>query len=75
MARKRRKTKAAPGSRAAVKFGPLENWVGFNLRMAQEAAFAAFSHLSREVGESPGRFANPSSGVDSFPRRSSRRKP
>jgi DNA-binding MarR family transcriptional regulator len=43
--------------RAGVKLGPLENWVGFNLRMAQESAFAAFSHLSREVGESPGRFA------------------
>ena len=25
--------------------------------MAQEAAFQAFSHLSREVGEKPGRFA------------------
>jgi DNA-binding MarR family transcriptional regulator len=41
----------------AVKFGPLGDWVGFNLRMAQEAAFAAFSTLSREVGENPGRFA------------------
>ena len=40
-----------------VKFGPLDHWVGFNLRMAQESAFAAFSHLSREIGESPGRFA------------------
>jgi DNA-binding MarR family transcriptional regulator len=43
--------------RATIKLGPLENWVGFNLRMAQEAAFAAFSHLSREIGENPGRFA------------------
>jgi DNA-binding MarR family transcriptional regulator len=33
------------------------HWVGFNLRMAQEAAFQAFSHLSQEIGESPGRFA------------------
>ncbi len=52
--------KAAPQSVAkngAVKFGPLDHWVGFNLRMAQESAFAAFSHLSREIGESPGRFA------------------
>ncbi len=40
-----------------VNFGPLERWVGFNLRMAQEAAFQAFSHLSREIGEKPGRFA------------------
>lgn len=40
-----------------VNFGPLAHWVGFNLRMAQEAAFQAFSHLSQEIGESPGRFA------------------
>ena len=41
----------------SVNFGPLGQWVGFNLRMAQEAAFQAFSHLSREIGEKPGRFA------------------
>jgi DNA-binding MarR family transcriptional regulator len=41
----------------SVDFGPLAHWVGFNLRMAQEAAFQAFSHLSREIGEKPGRFA------------------
>jgi DNA-binding MarR family transcriptional regulator len=40
-----------------INFGPLATWVGFNLRMAQEATFQAFSHLSKEVGESPGRFA------------------
>ena len=57
MARKPRNTNAAVGGRSTVKFGPLETWVGFNLRMAQESAFAAFSHLSREIGESPGRFA------------------
>lgn len=57
MVRKRRNRNVAAGSRSAVKLGPLESWVGFNLRMAQESAFAAFSHLSREIGESPGRFA------------------
>src|SRR5450755_1998466 len=41
----------------AMNFGPLATWVGFNLRMAQEAAFQAFSRRSQEVGESPGRFA------------------
>jgi DNA-binding MarR family transcriptional regulator len=45
------------GGKAEVRFGPLAGWVGFNLRMAQESAFEAFSQLSREVGESPGRFA------------------
>jgi DNA-binding MarR family transcriptional regulator len=40
-----------------INFGPLAYWVGFNLRMAQEATFQAFSRRSQEVGESPGRFA------------------
>ena len=41
----------------SIRFGPLEYWVGFNLRMAQEHAFEAFSRRSQEIGESPGRFA------------------
>ncbi len=41
----------------SIKFGPLALWIGFNLRMAQEAAFEAFSRRSQEIGESPGRFA------------------
>jgi DNA-binding MarR family transcriptional regulator len=41
----------------AIDFGPLAGWIGFNLRIAQESAFQAFSRRSQEVGESPGRFA------------------
>jgi len=41
----------------SINFGPLEYWVGFNLRMAQDATFEAFSRRSQEIGESPGRFA------------------
>jgi DNA-binding MarR family transcriptional regulator len=41
----------------SIRFGPLEYWVGFNLRMAQEHAFQAFSRRSQVIGESPGRFA------------------
>jgi DNA-binding MarR family transcriptional regulator len=41
----------------SIKFGPLAHWVGFNLRMAQEATFQAFSRRSKAIGESPGRFA------------------
>jgi DNA-binding MarR family transcriptional regulator len=41
----------------SINFGPLAQWVGFNLRVAQEAAFQAFSHRSRAIGEKPGRFA------------------
>lgn len=40
-----------------VRFGPLEHWLGFNLRMAQGASFQAFSRLSGEIGVQPGRFA------------------
>jgi len=40
-----------------INFGPLANWIGFNLRMAQESTFQAFSRRSLEIGESPGRFA------------------
>jgi DNA-binding MarR family transcriptional regulator len=40
-----------------INFGPLDHWIGFNLRMAQEAAFQAFSRRSQDIGESPGRFA------------------
>jgi DNA-binding MarR family transcriptional regulator len=59
MARRKtaRRTGGSATAKAAVQFGPLAGWVGFNLRVAQESAFGAFSHLSREIGESPGRFA------------------
>jgi len=49
--------KTAKGTAEPVKFGPLAQWIGFNLRMAQESTFQAFSHLSKEIGENPGRFA------------------
>ena len=61
--RKGKGTKVQVGGRngeAAAKpidFGPLATWVGFNLRMAQEASFEAFSHHSAAIGENPGRFA------------------
>jgi len=43
---------------AGLAYGPLVDWVGFNLRMAQEATFLAFARESRSVaGTRPGRFA------------------
>jgi DNA-binding MarR family transcriptional regulator len=43
---------------AELGYGPLADWVGFNLRMAQEASFLAFARRSRSVaGTRPGRFA------------------
>jgi len=45
------------GCGEAIDYGPLADWVGFNLRMAQAAAFQAFSRLASEIGTRPGRFA------------------
>jgi DNA-binding MarR family transcriptional regulator len=47
----------ANGAGEAIDYGPLADWVGFNLRMAQAAAFQAFSRLAKEIGTRPGRFA------------------
>jgi len=52
-----RRGKNGEGIVGSIKFGPLATWIGFNLRMAQEATFQAFSRRSQEIGESPGRFA------------------
>jgi DNA-binding MarR family transcriptional regulator len=41
----------------AIDYGPLENWVGFRLRMAQSASFQAFARLTHDVKIRPGRFA------------------
>jgi DNA-binding MarR family transcriptional regulator len=48
---------SANGRGEAIDYGPLDHWVGFNLRMAQAAAFQAFSRLAKEIGTRPGRFA------------------
>lgn len=51
---------AKPRARAAadqIDFGPLANWVGFHLRIAQTASFQAFTREARSVEVSPGRFA------------------
>ena len=53
----RRRVRSGETFAGPIKFGPLAHWVGFNLRMAQEAAFQAFSRRSLDIGESPGRFA------------------
>ena len=52
-----RRGKSGKSAVPKIDYGPLGGWVGFNLRMAQEATFQAFSKLSREIGEHPGRFA------------------
>jgi DNA-binding MarR family transcriptional regulator len=42
---------------ACIDYGPLAEWIGFNLRMAQDASFQSFSRRSKEIGVRPGRFA------------------
>lgn len=49
---------AVAGDRdACIDYGPLAEWIGFNLRMAQDASFQSFSRRSKEIGVRPGRFA------------------
>ncbi len=52
-----RRARSGESTADSIKYGPLEYWIGFNLRMAQEATFEAFSRRSLEIGESPGQFA------------------
>jgi DNA-binding MarR family transcriptional regulator len=40
-----------------IDLGPLAEWVGFHLRMAQIASFQAFGRRARDIDLSPGRFA------------------
>src|SRR3954447_15329472 len=40
-----------------IDYGPLRDWLGFNLRLAQAASFQAFSRRSKDIGLRPGRFA------------------
>ncbi|HWB47402.1 MAG TPA: MarR family transcriptional regulator [Hyphomicrobiaceae bacterium] len=40
-----------------IDYGPLAEWLGFNLRMAQTASFQAFARESEDVDLRPGRFA------------------
>ena len=51
------KHRANGSGEETIDYGPLDHWVGFNLRMAQAAAFQAFARLAEEVGSRPGRFA------------------
>jgi DNA-binding MarR family transcriptional regulator len=56
--RVRAKTEAVNnGTGEPIDFGPLRNWVGFHLRMAQAASFQAFARRTQDVYMRPGRFA------------------
>ena len=49
---------AAPRDPAdEIDFGPFEDWIGFQLRMAQIASFQSYARHAKGIGLSPGRFA------------------
>ncbi|HEX8663493.1 MAG TPA: MarR family transcriptional regulator [Beijerinckiaceae bacterium] len=63
-ARAEQETAAAPALPEAardpaepVAYGPLAEWVGFHLRMAQTASFSAFAREADGIAVGPGRFA------------------
>ena len=60
----KRKSRTASGGVAAngssnetIDYGPFEDWVGFHLRMAQDASFQAFDREAHGLEVGPGRFA------------------
>jgi DNA-binding MarR family transcriptional regulator len=48
---------ALPAASAAPRLGPLADFIGFHLRLAQEASFQAFARRVRDLDLRPGRFA------------------
>lgn len=40
-----------------IDYGPLADWLGFHLRLAQIASFQAYANAAQQVDLSPGRFA------------------
>src|ERR1700736_5508463 len=52
------KTSAGKAAAKRIRYGPLEHWVGFHLRMAQTASFQSFARLANGVKlPRPGWFA------------------
>ncbi|WP_417680349.1 MarR family winged helix-turn-helix transcriptional regulator [Roseibium sp.] len=51
-------TDAAPSERdGKIRLGPLENFIGFNLRLAQDASFQTYAQRVGKPHLGPGRFA------------------
>lgn len=47
----------APNSTEAINLGPLVDFIGFNLRLAQDASFRAYAGTTAQARNRPGRFA------------------
>lgn len=54
---KRQKTATVAAAEAPLRLGPLADFIGFHLRLAQEASFQAFARRVRTMQMRPGRFA------------------
>ena len=54
-ARQRSTTARASGD--GIDYGPLGDWIGFHLPLAQSASFQAFARAAEEVDLRPGRFS------------------
>ena len=50
---------ASPRGRASeeIDFGPFDDFIGYQLRMAQIASFQSYARHAQGIGLSPGRFA------------------
>ena len=53
---KARRSKTIPAPEP-LRLGPLTDFIGFHLRLAQEASFQAFARRVRDLDLRPGRFA------------------
>src|SRR5262245_47918638 len=53
----RQRATTARTSADAIDYGPLDDWIGFHLRLAQSASFQAFARAAEEVDLRPGRFS------------------
>ncbi len=53
----RRRQSRARTPAGAIDYGPLRDWIGFHLRLAQSASFQAFARAAEDVDLQPGRFS------------------
>src|ERR1700719_3936530 len=54
---KARRPKITPAAATPLRLGALADFIGFHLRLAQEASFQAFARRVRDLDLRPGRFA------------------
>jgi DNA-binding MarR family transcriptional regulator len=55
--RKKKTTENGDGAAGELKLGPLDSFIGFHLRLAQDASFRGFARHTGQKNMQPGRFA------------------